>query len=65
MSKFGAVDILVNSQGANLKRPAAEISTDDWEFTFDVNIKGAMLAWREFGKVIIDKRVEKTSILHR
>ncbi|MEE8396541.1 MAG: glucose 1-dehydrogenase [bacterium] len=55
VAEFGTVDILVNSQGANLKHPAVDFPEDDWDTMFDVNVKGTMLACGEFGKVMIEK----------
>ena len=62
VSRFDTVDILVNSQGVNLKRPAAEFPVDDWDLMFGVNVKGIMLTCREFGKVMIGK--EKGKIIN-
>lgn len=62
VSRFETVDILVNSQGVNLKKPAAEFPVDDWDLMFDVNVKGTMLTCREFGKVMIGK--EKGKIIN-
>ena len=62
VAHFGTVDILVNSQGVNLKKPAAEFPVDDWDLMFGVNVKGTMLACREFGKVMIGK--EKGKIIN-
>jgi len=62
VSRFKTVDILVNSQGVNLKKPAAEFPVDDWDLMFDVNVKGTMLTCREFGKVMIGK--EKGKIIN-
>ena len=59
MAKFGTVDILVNSQGINTKRPANEFSVADWDSLFDINVKGIMLTCREFGKVMIEKKKGK------
>jgi gluconate 5-dehydrogenase len=62
IARFGTVDVLVNSQGVNLKRPAAEFPVGDWDLMFGVNVKGTMLACREFGKVMIGK--EKGKIIN-
>jgi NAD(P)-dependent dehydrogenase (short-subunit alcohol dehydrogenase family) len=62
VSRFETVDILINSQGVNLKRSAAEFPVDDWELMFGVNVKGTMLTCREFGKVMIGK--EKGKIIN-
>ena len=59
VSKFGTVDILVNSQGANIKKPATEFPVGDWDFMFNINVRGTMLTCREFGKVLIEKKSGK------
>ena len=59
LSKFGTVDILVNTQGTNLKYPATEFPVAEWDQMFNVNVKGTMLACREFGKVLIEKKKGK------
>ena len=59
LSKFGTVDILVNSQGANVKKPAVDFPVEDWDLMFQVNVKGTMLSCSEFGKVMIEKKKGK------
>ena len=59
MSKFGTVDILVNSQGTNLKRDAVDFPVEDWDSMFNVNVKGTMLSCSEFGKVMVEKKKGK------
>ena len=59
VSKFGTVDILVNSQGANLKRAAVDFPVEDWDLMFNINVKGTMLSCSEFGKVMIEKKKGK------
>jgi len=59
LSKFGTVDILVNSQGANVKKPAVDFPVVDWDLMFQVNVKGTMLSCGEFGKVMIEKKKGK------
>ena len=59
VDRFGTVDILVNAQGMNLKRPAVDFPVQDWDLLFDVNVKGVMLACRAFGKLMIEKNKGK------
>ena len=59
MSKFGRVDILVNSQGVNVKFEATEFPVDRWDFMFNINVRGTMLTCREFGKVLIEQKKGK------
>jgi NAD(P)-dependent dehydrogenase (short-subunit alcohol dehydrogenase family) len=56
IADFGTVDILVNSQGVNTKRQADQFPATDWEYIFDVNVKGMMFTCREFGKAMIQKK---------
>lgn len=56
VAKFGTVDILVNAQGVNVKFPATEFPVKDWDFMFNINVRGTMLTCREFGKVLIEKK---------
>lgn len=59
VAKFGTVDILVNSQGLNVKQAATEFAVKDWDLMFNVNVRGTMLTCREFGKVMIEKKKGK------
>ena len=59
IAKFGTVDILVNSQGVNVKNAATEFPVKDWDFMFNINVRGTMLTCREFGKVMMEKKSGK------
>ena len=37
---FGQLDILVNNAGVRVRRPALEVSEDDWDRVVDTNLKG-------------------------
>ena len=37
---FGRIDILVNNAGCNVRKPALEISWDDWNLVLDTNLRG-------------------------
>jgi NAD(P)-dependent dehydrogenase (short-subunit alcohol dehydrogenase family) len=59
VARFGTVDILVNSQGVNVKKNGTEFPVKDWDFMFAVNVRGTMLTCREFGKVMVDRKKGK------
>jgi len=59
VTQFGTVDILVNSQGLNIKKPATGFPMNEWQQMFGVNVAGIMLTCREFGKIMIEKRKGK------
>ena len=37
---FGKIDILVNNAGCNVRKPALEISWEDWNLVLDTNLRG-------------------------
>lgn len=59
VKKLGTVDILVNSQGLNKKVPTLEVSANDWDSMFDINVRGVMLACQAFGKIMVKNNYGK------
>ena len=58
---FGKIDILVNNAGCNVRKPALEISWDDWNLVLDTNLRGtfftaqavaAGMIQRGYGRII-------------
>lgn len=43
LAKFGHIDILFNNAGIVTRGALEETSEDDWQYTFEVNVKGAYL----------------------
>ena len=44
--KLGAFDILVNSAGRAVRKPATELSTEEWDQVLDLNLKATFLCSR-------------------
>jgi gluconate 5-dehydrogenase len=40
MAATGRIDILVNNAGCNVRKPAIEVSWDDWNLILDTNLRG-------------------------
>lgn len=59
VADMGTVDILVNSQGQNIKEPFENQTVASWDTLFDNNVKGVMLCCREFGRVMLEKKKGK------
>lgn len=38
--RLGKIDILVNNAGCNIRKPAADITWDDWNTVLDTNLRG-------------------------
>jgi len=53
---MGAVHILVNSQGLNMKKSALDFDMDVWDQMFDVNVKGMMITCKHFGRGMKEQR---------
>ncbi|HTV16413.1 MAG TPA: glucose 1-dehydrogenase [Acidobacteriaceae bacterium] len=41
---FGAVHILVNNAGCNVRKPALDVTWDDWNLVLDTNLRGSFFA---------------------
>ncbi len=44
---IGKIDILVNNAGCNVRKPATEITWDDWNLVLDTNLRGTFFVARE------------------
>lgn len=55
MDKFGTCDILINNAGQLSITPIFELTLEEWNECFNVNVTMAMLLGQKFGKVMVDK----------
>ena len=39
---WGSVDVLVNNAGTNRPKPALELTEEDWDAIYDLNLKGTV-----------------------
>jgi NAD(P)-dependent dehydrogenase (short-subunit alcohol dehydrogenase family) len=53
--EFGRLDILVNNAGLGPSAPAEEVIEDNFDLTFDVNVKGVFFASQAAGRVMIER----------
>jgi 2-dehydro-3-deoxy-D-gluconate 5-dehydrogenase len=53
LSTHGAVDILVNAAGISPTSPAIDITLDEWESVFDINVRATFLMCQAFGRHMI------------
>lgn len=54
--KFGAVDILVNNAGVSLIKLTQDVTAEEWDDLFAVNVRGAFLCSREAIKGMLSKQ---------
>lgn len=53
--QFGAVDILVNSAGVNIRPPLAELSEAGWDRTLRTNLDAPFLLGQRFGPAMAER----------
>jgi gluconate 5-dehydrogenase len=58
---FGKIDILVNNAGCNIRKPALDVTWDDWNIILDTNLRGSFfvaqaaargMIQRSYGRII-------------
>jgi gluconate 5-dehydrogenase len=48
IAHFGRVDILVNNAGCNVRKPAVDVTWEDWNLVLDTNLRGAFFVATSF-----------------
>ena len=49
-TEVGSIDILVNNSGVSTTQRVQDVSPDDFDFVFDINVRGAFFVAQEVGK---------------
>jgi NAD(P)-dependent dehydrogenase (short-subunit alcohol dehydrogenase family) len=52
---FGAIDILVNNAGCNVRKPALEVSWQDWNQVLDTNLRGSFFVAKAIAPQMITR----------
>jgi NAD(P)-dependent dehydrogenase (short-subunit alcohol dehydrogenase family) len=55
-SAFGHIDILVNNAGCNVRKPAMEVSWDDWNLILETNLRGSFFVAQAVARGMIEQR---------
>lgn len=53
---YGRIDILVNNAGCNVRKPALEVSWDDWNTVLDTNLRGSFFMAQAVAERMIPRR---------
>ncbi|MHB8501622.1 MAG: SDR family NAD(P)-dependent oxidoreductase [Candidatus Acidiferrales bacterium] len=53
---FGHVDILVNNAGCNVRKPALEVTWEDWNLILDTNLRGSFFVSQAVAHGMIARR---------
>jgi NAD(P)-dependent dehydrogenase (short-subunit alcohol dehydrogenase family) len=52
VDRFGALDVVVNCAGINVRHPIEECPLEDFDRVLDINVRGSWLCCREAGRVM-------------
>jgi NAD(P)-dependent dehydrogenase (short-subunit alcohol dehydrogenase family) len=53
---FGHLDILVNNAGCNVRKPALDVTWDDWNLILDTNLRGSFFVAQAVARHMIPRR---------
>jgi len=52
---FGRIDILVNNAGCNVRKPALDVTWDDWNLVLDTNLRGSFFVAQAVARRMIPR----------
>ena len=52
----GAIEILVNNAGCNVRKPALEVTWDDWNLILETNLRGVFFVAQEHAARMVEKK---------
>ena len=53
---YGRIDILVNNAGCNVRKPAVEVTPEDWDLVLDTNLRGTFFVAQAVAKHMIARK---------
>jgi gluconate 5-dehydrogenase len=56
VAQFGKIDILVNNAGCNVRKPALDVTWDDWNLILDTNLRGTFFVSQAIARHMISRR---------
>ena len=59
LETFSRIDVLVNSAGVQLRKPALEFQESEWDRIININLKGTFLVCQAVGREMVKRRKGK------
>ena len=55
IASYGRVDILVNNAGCNVRKPALDVTWDDWNLVLDTNLRGSFFVAQAIARHMVPR----------
>ncbi|MCX6910055.1 MAG: glucose 1-dehydrogenase [Verrucomicrobia bacterium] len=56
VAHYGKIDILVNNAGCNVRKPALDVTWDDWNLVLDTNLRGTFFVAQAVARHMIERK---------
>jgi NAD(P)-dependent dehydrogenase (short-subunit alcohol dehydrogenase family) len=56
IAHFGKIDVLVNNAGCNVRKPAFEVTWDDWNLILETNLRGTFFVSQAVARHMVPRR---------
>jgi len=56
MAHYGRIDVLVNNAGCNARKPALDVTWDDWNLVLDTNLRGTFFVAQSVARHMIPRK---------
>ena len=56
MEHYGKIDVLVNNAGCNVRKPALEVTWEDWNLVLDTNLRGTFFVAQAVARQMVPKK---------
>ena len=55
VKRYGRIDILFNNAGINIRRPAVDVTLEDWNKIISINLTGMFICAQNVGRIMIEQ----------
>ena len=52
---YGKIDVLVNNAGCNIRKPALDVTWEDWNTILDTNLRGSFFVAQAIGRHMVER----------
>ena len=56
VAHYGQIDILVNNAGCNVRKPALDVTWDDWNLVLDTNLRGTFFVAQAVARHMVERK---------